>query len=246
MSFCRLCSSDSTKVKSHIISFLLIKRAKDIVIGKSSPTGSFIDFNKETVNNKAQDAFYEYGLLCLECEKKFNPYETYFARVLDKDFKDDLNKIDIYYIDVKYKEFKLFHLINLWRASVSSNDGFADFSLGKFHETKIAKMIETGDPGLDWEYPTCCIQLSLDGEFDKGFISPPIMYPKKFDGFRFVSQIYGGCLWHTFIGSHKLNEKYMQYCLKNGSVFPIIIERAEKSNLLKYLINGKYHLFNIK
>jgi len=67
---------------------------------------------------------YRENLLCEDCEKIINKYETYFANVWYEQQKLPKKIVNdrIVLTDLDYTKFKLFHLSVLWRASGSKRD----------------------------------------------------------------------------------------------------------------------------
>lgn len=147
--------------------------------------------------------FYEDNLFCSECEKLFNPFETYFAKILDKELPTKTNSLKLSIINsLDYHNFKMFHLINLFRASVAPVNGFQDFSLAN-HEDIIRKIILENKDIPETSYPFWSVGIDINGTIDRGVNFSPMVLNEKLYGFRTIQLIYGRFLWMFFVGSHQ-------------------------------------------
>lgn len=149
---------------------------------------------------KVQDGFKEF-LLCEACEglcsreyerpfaaawKKFAPPEPWSShKVLER-------KVD-------YARFKLFHLLNLFRASVSSAREFQEVQLGP-HEEVIRKMLLSGDAGPAEQYAVAAMVVysATDGSL-AGMISPPRRHRSA--GRTSYSTIYLSIEWTVLVSA---------------------------------------------
>ena len=152
-------------------------------------------------------------LCCLDCEKLFNdryekPSEALWktlatgtvhgSHVLERRRTPEGNPV-LRVTGFNYDSFKLFLLLNLWRASIADGGEYADVSLGP-HEDAIRKMILRGDPGDQYLYP-CVVFLVRDS----------LRMLSSFTRVRYEAHttyqiaIANVALWY-FISSHTKNE----------------------------------------
>lgn len=102
---------------------------------------------------------YDPGILCRECEDRFQEFDDYAARLLirdrDKAFKRvGGGDIEIFVAEnVDYPKLKLFMVSVLWRASVSTQLFYKRVDLGP-RLSRAREMIETHDPGEQAEFAT--------------------------------------------------------------------------------------------
>ncbi|MEC4090141.1 hypothetical protein [Pseudoalteromonas rubra] len=127
---CRLCGNDATLKKSHIIPRSYFKSLK-------SKGGQLISVTCDDVTEpKRTNSDPKEKLLCEACESFLSDnYERYGTRLF-KDTKN-VNKTKKYieFNGFKFKEYYLFLISILWRASVSSMPEFSAVDLGrKFEE----------------------------------------------------------------------------------------------------------------
>jgi len=131
-------------------------------------------------------------LLCASCETKLSKYETYASTAFDgKETETPLENV-IIIKDVDYKQFKLFLLSVLWRASISTLEFFSQVNLGP-HEDIIRDMILLENPGCAERYPVIPFALIEDEKIQCGVITQPSrtkLYGQI--GYRFV---FGGFMW---------------------------------------------------
>jgi hypothetical protein len=107
---------------------------------------------------------YREPLLCDECERRLQPWETYTARLLygGRSRRGVLTEEGLAtreVVGVGYASLKLFAMSVLWRASVSNLLGFQAVSLGVKHEGRIRSLLLAGDPGAPDEYGFTVIHL---------------------------------------------------------------------------------------
>jgi hypothetical protein len=153
-------------------------------------------------------------LFCSDCEQLLNDkYEKTFLKqwTVDSPLPNHMSADSKHSAKYDYPTFKLFHLSILFRSSVSSLPTFQQIDLGP-HEDRIRKMLISGEPGHDWEYPILAfIILNKNGEIERRLITRP--YSFRDEGHRTFRQIYGGALWWISVSSHR-NHKFCQYGLQ--------------------------------
>lgn len=144
---CKLCNQNKKLIKAHIIpgSFFKLLRTS-----KLSPE---MHTNTSGIHPKrSPTGIYDKGILCEQCEMKFDTWDNHAQKVLLKDFSEDLaiyeNKIKAGYkiSNLDYKLLKLFFISLLWRASVSTHEFYHRVSAGPFEE-KLKQMILEDNPG---------------------------------------------------------------------------------------------------
>jgi len=163
-SSCKLCGQERKLCKSHIIPEFMYSLVYD-----PSPKRFYVlPANSNEKVQILQKGIRE-RLLCQECESNLSAFETYAKKVLldeadSNPLVSDDDKV-IQYKNINYKEFKLFQLSILWRASVSKLKFFSQVNLGPY-EGKIQQMLLKRDPGLPDQYPCLIVGLLFD---DKPF-----------------------------------------------------------------------------
>jgi len=123
MSKCALCRNTKELVGSHIIPAFVYRWIKE-----TSATG-YLRFSKN-INQRYQDGT-KIKLLCLDCEKRFNTYETLFSNNIFYPYvNEELNLEGIAQgkvKSIKYTDWLLRFVISLqWRISVTSKITSAD------------------------------------------------------------------------------------------------------------------------
>jgi len=235
---CKLCLKVGEGRRSHIYSRLFAKRSRVNVNNKKLLV--VIENNNGVVNkfNTEKDVLYENNLFCSECEKLFNPFETYFAKILDHELPTETNGLKLTIIEnLDYHNFKMFHLINLFRASVASVSGFQDFGLAK-HEDIIRKIILENRDIPETSYPFWSIAIDLNGKIERGLNFSPIVLKEKLFGFRTIQIIYGGFVWMFFVGSHKPSGEITALNFKMNGSLPLFFLTPNEIGTIRENIGG--------
>ena len=156
---CRFCDKhDASPAKSHIIprSFFGLVRGQEkysVVMRVSKKAVTRLHYT--------QAGIYDSEILCVECEKRFSPYDAHGFAVFTEVFQHkklylENSGIPCAFLlpNVDFRLLKLFVLSVLWRASVSRHDFFLGVDLGRRHEEKIKSLIsnDTVDGADDYEF----------------------------------------------------------------------------------------------
>jgi phage pi2 protein 07 len=189
---CRLCNNTGQLCNSHILPKFIYKKIKgrktDFLVLSDDP---------EKRKYKSQKEYREY-LLCANCEKKLNRYETYICNVLynSKKFYDkDGEIVKVYNID--YNKFKLFQLSILWRGSVTSSPVFENGKINIGDEENIRQMLLNENPGDEFEYGCRMFGLLLNGKMEIQFMmNPAYMF---IDNYKIVYYTFGGFRWNFIV-----------------------------------------------
>lgn len=208
MAKCRLCHENKTLHNSHILPEFLYGSLYNEQHQLMGITG---------LGHKGwkplQKGIREH-LFCFDCEQLLNDrYEKTFLKqwTIDSPLPNHISTNAMYSAIYDYSTFKLFHLSILFRCSVSSLPTFEEVHLGA-HEDRIRKMLISGDPGNDWEYPIIAFAvLNKQGEIERRIITRP--YSFRYEGHRTFRQIYGGALWWISVSSHR-NHYFCEQGLK--------------------------------
>src|SRR5437762_3121909 len=131
---CRFCDKDmSSPAKSHIIPRSFFK----LVRGQEKYTIVMRASEKAVTEEYTQAGIYDSKILCVECEKRFSPYDAHGFAVFTDVFRDkkvylDNNGIPCAFLlpNVDFRLLKLFVLSLLWRSSVSRHHFFSNVDLG--------------------------------------------------------------------------------------------------------------------
>lgn len=161
---CKLCLQDKELLKrSHIVPEFIYKHS-----------GMYDDkhrYNQVTTDklfeghysgNEPKKKFkgvYEGDILCQHCDGVIiHDYEDYGKKIIYDaakcdNYQDPVNGLKFTLCKgVDYKQFKLFMLSMLWRASISSRDNF-DFMLPSEQEEELREMILNGNPKNSDDFP---------------------------------------------------------------------------------------------
>lgn len=126
LSFCRLCDASQELQNSHIIPRSYFKGLKDNsgqLFTVSSDESAEITLANSDPNEK---------LFCRDCEQFIGVnYERYGTRLFKDHRKASKTKLAVEFHNFRFKEFYLFLISILWRASLSNLPRYDHISLGK-------------------------------------------------------------------------------------------------------------------
>lgn len=139
---CHFCGEDRPLRLSHIIPKFLVKNIK-------GPKGNMMGINGRGPHGAAalQDGLKQH-LFCSGCEQFFSatyerPYEQFWRK--NSPLPDPWTGPECR-VTFDYVPFKLFHLLNLYRAGVSTLQSYAHVELGP-HLLQMRDMLRRVDPG---------------------------------------------------------------------------------------------------
>lgn len=224
MEICRLCGKQRALRNSHLFPEFLYRSVYDeqhrtlgVAPGRPEPT-------------VLQKGLRE-RLLCGECEGRFGRLESYAASVLRRlpDGSSARPGQPLVVQDVEYKQFKLFQLSLIWRASVAKQASFCQVTLGP-HEERIRVLLLAGDPGEPLDYP--CLLIRASGpEQPFGMIK----FPGRHHLMSHVvyHMIAGGLVWAFFVSSHTRTILEHGSFLSGSNELPINISSHSTNRLLR-------------
>jgi hypothetical protein len=146
-------------------------------------------------------------MLCGDCEKWINRYETYYAHEFSvgKKMPEILRDTVVKIAGLDYARFKLFHLSIVWRAGVRQRDEFRNVKLGP-HEDRLRQMLLNDNPGDPCVYPF--LGRILFDPSDRRITDDVIVEPEvsRVDAHFIYILTFGGCAWFYFISSHNVGD----------------------------------------
>lgn len=194
---CALCEKKVDKLcNSHILPELLYKKTYDSI---HRAHGIKTDGSKKYVQNGIKE-----NLLCESCEQKLSTYEKHFQKnfISNNTIPDiiDADSVTIRIDDPRM--FKLFHLANIFRASMSKDPTFDAVNLGP-HLPIIRKMLLEGADNDNY-LVFGSVLFNKDRNVPKNIVIFPQL--KKFNAHSIYESVYAGCVWHVKVSSHHSRE----------------------------------------
>jgi len=148
---CNLCNKNSLLVRSHIIPRAFFDLGPN-------PGTKLLSNIPGQFPKRAPAGVYDF-IVCDGCERSFNEYDDYGAKVLIQEL-DSYERIvergkfaGLRATGIDYRLLKLFSISLLWRASVARHPFYSRVRLGQF-ERPAREMLMTGDPGGTDEFAT--------------------------------------------------------------------------------------------
>ena len=166
-------------------------------------------------------------LLCGGCEQYLNRNgEQYASKVLKKMDETEISAGERYTLvsGVEYRPFKLFLMMQLWRAGIASDPFWKDVRLGP-HEERLREMLLRSDPGEPHEY-ACMISrlLSSNGLLSRTIAQP---YAEKIEGHTWHHFIARGYSWLYVVSSRSKNAYEPRSVFSERDELPIILNRGD-------------------
>jgi len=193
---CKLCGDETHLDNSHIFAKALlndIRGSKQVFVGINGRGR----YGRELLQDGEKER-----LFCRACENFCSKhYEKPFCdmwyeakpRPLPERWPSDL-RVDV---KVEYAPFKLFHLLNLYRASVSSLPSFQRVHLGP-HERVIQKMLLERDPGPRDLYAVAPMGvIEPSSRTPSQIITMPVRYGDG--GHTIYCMVYAGVQWAVLV-----------------------------------------------
>lgn len=150
---CKYCGHHYTKLaKAHIIPRSFFK----IIRGSEKHSVELIVKENDEKQKFWQSGFHDSRIVCNDCEKLFNKFDTHGYDVLSAVLSKKIICNDLVYPsylieNFDYHKLKLFFLSMLWRAHASSLPFFSHVNLGS-HESILRSNISSGIAPLSNEY----------------------------------------------------------------------------------------------
>ena len=241
---CRLCQCEKPLLnESHIIPEFMYANLfdKNHKLNKFAPA-QFIKGEKRLMRPPTGE--YDTGLLCAKCDNEIiGGYETYARKALYgkvgeysgdlpecANFKTSGGLTFTHCKNIHFKEFKLFLLSILWKASISSRPFFKEVNLGPYEET-IRQMIYYGDPKDSETFPIVIITWLNDKSASSNVVAQPGIN-KKDKGIRYIFPI-AGVTYIFHISPTSLNQDLKEFVLSsNDEAFFLHIPKGQSLKLL--------------
>lgn len=157
---CHLCLKDKELLRSHIVPEFMYRplhNEKNQYMQISADPSEKIKYRQKGIWER---------LLCRDCERQFNRYETYIKEALFDgkhiEGNNDGERVNLSGLD--YTKTRLFYLSLLWRMSITSQPMYKEVSLG-VHEEKIRLMLEKEEPGNPDDYGVLIAAPKIDKQF---------------------------------------------------------------------------------
>jgi hypothetical protein len=212
---CKLCQKESKLRYSHILpEFFYLPLYDDLHRAMSIPSDE-----KEKLVQKGMREY----LLCQECETKLSKYEGYAARLIPKipNFPRDSSGLFVYSDDLDYKQFKLFQLSILWRASVSQSKMFAQVNLGSKHEERIRCMLHEEIPGRSSDYGCFMVTFPNPKKLSGIIWSPARVKLFGHNGYKLMT---GNLMWYFFVTSHAPNAEFQNFFVQESGMLRVWLD----------------------
>lgn len=195
---CALCLELGELQRSHVIPEFLFRALYD------DKHRFHVISTDEAERNKYLQKGPREALLCADCEQRFSRYERYASLTLSGGIElgYQFEGPAVVLSGLEYKQFRLFQLSVLWRASASRDEFFGDVSLGP-HEEPLRLALLNDDPGLPERYGCIMCAIVHDGKIQQDLVlQPERVRFSGLSGYRFV---FGGLAWIFVVSSHRSN-----------------------------------------
>jgi hypothetical protein len=172
IALCKLCGEQSDFIKAHVI-----PRSFYPEHGGGKEPLSVVSSRTGVRKRRSQIGIYDAGLVCAVCERRFDPYDNYAARLLIQKV-DEFRPVVIdgetvaYQIErFDYFKLKMFSLSLLWRAAASTRQEFKTVEIGRFLP-RLSTMVRKEIPGSPETFAIIICRFSDIGDWHSGVIFP--------------------------------------------------------------------------
>ena len=236
---CCLMMVDKLHPRSHIIPAFIAKTLAD-------EKGRIFILGSNGTKKVSQSGFYK-SIVCNECEIKFGPYDTFFARC----FKDKIIPINIetklqapfeyeIWSGVDGQKLYMFCLSIILRAHLYISKEISGNLVGEAHFRKITDIFLNGE-FIETDYPIMIRKLSSAQNLET-IIQFPIKM--RIGGHNTVKWTFFGLEFTAFISSHEKPDEFKAAFLKENGTCIVIKENFEQSQKIHNFT--KLFLSNIK
>jgi hypothetical protein len=230
---CKLCGNHGDLRRSHIIPEAFFTSVYE------KEEHQFFSFsNKSTERGKRRRKGLREPLLCPACEDITMIYDDYAVKIWNGNDKTAQyhpygNGLEVSGID--YTKMKLFFIVTLWRAGVSTLPDFSTIKLGEKHEAILRKMILENNPGRQHEYAVLLLAARKDPLIRDILLHHiSILGTCKVEGHTAYRFIIGGFMWCLFVSSHLKGTLVDQYCsLKENGELWIYEKNEHVENIMR-------------
>lgn len=229
---CQLCLKKQELRKSHILSEFLYEPTYQHFDPENPKKKRMLQVPSDmTVKlSYPQKGFWE-RLLCGACEQHLNRIgERYAAGVLKRLDDTEIPNGDRYAVvsEVDYASFKLFLMMQIWRADVASGSDWRAVNLGP-HREQIRRMLLAADPGRPHEYACSVTQIPAS----KGALARALVPPAtaKYYGHRLYEFTACGYSWMYIVSGHSKVLFEPEFHLSEQGDLPIIADSTGSIDL---------------
>jgi hypothetical protein len=227
---CALCLGQKPLLKSHIIPEFLYQALYD------DKHRFHVLTTRADAKNRVEQKGARESLLCADCERAFSGFERYASLL----FRGGLPTFGykrqgdtLFLSGIDYRQFKLFQLSILWRASVSKLKFFQHVDLGP-HTERLRLQLLRADPGPSNRYPCLMWGLRLNPGQAAAVMLPPERF--KTDGKTHYVFVFGGYLWNFHVSKDPLAAQWCQLAIQeNGSCCIQVKDVTEIPGLNKFM-----------
>ena len=192
---CRLCGVEGELRSSHIVPELAFKPLYDERHGAVEHT---ISNGKSRIIRKG----YRERLLCGDCESRVGRFETKFAErwVQQSPLPQPITASEYLIAEIDYREFKLFHLSVLWRASVSARSEFRLVNLGPYEAILRSRLLaEDAGEAEDFAIMATALIDPRTGLLERAIYIEPERVRRNHGSVYIFT--FSGFSWFYFVGS---------------------------------------------
>ena len=217
-----MCDERSDFVDAHIV-----PRSFYPERGRGREALIVMTMNKNIRNGRSRIGIYDKYLVCEGCEKKFDPFDDYAAKLLlvnRERHKVIENHGDLvgYLIDTfDYKKLKLFGLSLLWRSAFTSRIEFSNVKLGPFQGI-LTQLLKNEDPECPEVFSCQLTRFSDVKDWQSGFLSP---FREKYEGINFYRFLLGSYALYVKV-DRRPTPKFMSPFIMRPNA-PLILDSRE-------------------
>lgn len=216
---CKLCGGQRNLVKAHII-----PRSFYPERGRGEKPFIVLGPTEEARRGRSHTGIYDNQMVCADCEKLFDPFDDYAAKLL-LDRADEQETIavngEIFGFCIRefdYAKLKLFGLSTLWRAAATDRKEFAKVRLGPYFP-RLTDMVKVVDPGDPNDFSVIICRFNDTETWQSGFLSPFI---EKYNEIKYYRFVMGTYVMYIKVDNQRAAEPFRSFVMRPDAPLQIV------------------------
>jgi len=230
---CKGCGQENKLIKAHAIPEAFFVGLRD---GRKPP--KLITDTAGIFPQRSHIGVYDEGILCRECEDRFQEIDNYGQLLLLKEENEHIELIKNGTIigwtikEYNYDLLKRFFVSILWRAAISTHDFYSRVTLGPFEE-EAKKLIWEESPGDPSQFSFVLAKF-IDDEIGRTIMDP---HRERWYGVNYYRFYLYGYVLYIKVDSRKTPAEFRRISANDGMILYIIGRDIFKSKEYPVLVN---------
>lgn len=219
---CKLCGVERKLIRAHVIPAAFFDKLR-----QDSPFESVMyTFDADVHPKRVPKGIYDRELVCDDCEKRFQAWDDYAARLLLQQFASfeplaaDGDTVAWYLEDYDRQRLRLFFISVLWRAAASAHPYYRETRLGPFEDLAKEAVLHE-NPGDADSFSTVLARWHSDQVPDETFRFHSSPYQSRIDGVNVVRLYMGEFVAYVKVDRRPFPIPFSEHVL--GATTPLTV-----------------------